>query len=404
MPAPDGSPPSCPGRATAPRSAVEFDHHDPRLGAEEVWAAYARLSAECPVAWSEAHGGFWVVTGFEEARAAARDHGRFSSAEGHLIPMRGPGRSIPIDFDPPLHAAYREPMMAVLDRGRVRELEGPIRELVGERLGAMVARGRGEVVAELALPLPLLVLSELLGLSEATLAALRPVTERMWERVETEDLAAARTEIVALLDTEIDRQLDSGATGAIATLAGAEVEGRPLRRDELQRMLTTFVVAGHETTMHAIGNLFFDLASNPEVQAAVRADPGLGPAIVEESLRLRAPSHGFARTLTGDADLGGTRLRAGDQALLVFAAANRDPRRYPSPASFLPGRPERGHLAFGAGIHHCAGAFLARLELRTITDLLAALPAFHLDGEPVFSGLEGGHHMGPRSLPIAFAG
>lgn len=381
---------------------VHYDHHDPDLRAEDVWGAYADITPRCRVAWSDAQGGFWLVTGFDEVQQAARDHETFSSAEGHLIPMTGSSRSIPIDFDPPLHSAYRGAMLKVVSRDRIRELHGVVREFLAAKLGEIAARGHGELVSEVALPLPLMVLTRLIGLSQETVAELRPMTEEMWERVGTEDLAAARGGIFELMDREIARHLESATGSPIVELAATEIDGRQLHRDELQRMLTTFAVAGHETTLHAVGNLFYDLATNPGVQAQVREDPTVIPAVVEESLRLRAPGHGFGRSVTTATELGGVPIPAGDKVLLNFAAANRDPRRYERPQEFVPGRAERGHLAFGWGIHQCAGAPLARMEMQTLLEVLLELPEFRLDGEAVFSGLEGGHHMGPRRLPVKF--
>ena len=126
------------------------------------------------------------------------------------------------------------------------------------------------------------------------------------------------------------------------------------------------------------------------------------PALVEESLRLKAPAHLFGRTVTADAELGGMTLHAGDKVMLVYAAANRDPRRFPDPDAFDVDRPRRQHFSFGWGIHQCVGASLVRMEMQVIADVLCDLPYLALDGEPEFSGLEGGHHMGPRRLPLRF--
>jgi cytochrome P450 len=381
---------------------VDFDHHDPALGADEIWTRYADLASRCPVAWSTAHGGFWLVTGFEEVKGAARDHETFSSAEGHLIPMIGSSRSIPIDFDPPKHTDYRAAIARVLSRERIAELRPLVHDFLTERLGEIATRGSGELVSEVALPLPLMVLTKLVGLSEETVEVLRPMTEEMWDRVAKEDLSRARSEIFALMEGEIVRQGEEGGGGAIAELAASTVGGRPVDFGELTLMLTAFAVAGHETTLHAVGNLFFHLGTEPGIQEQMRADPSLIPLVVEESLRLRAPAHGFARSVTADTALGGIELKAGDKVLLTFAAANRDARRYSEPDSFVPGRDERGHLAFGWGVHQCAGAPLARMEMRALLEVLVRLPEFRLASEAVFSGLEGGHHMGPRKLPVSF--
>lgn len=379
-----------------------FDHHDPDLGEDTVWERYADLAALGPVVWSPAHGGFWVIGGYDEAREATRRPDLFSSAAGHLIPTHGAERSIPIDFDPPLHGEYRDAMAAIMGPAEIAALKPVVRAFLAVRLGALAAAGGGELVGGVALPLPLEVLSRLLELSPQAVARLRPLTEAMWERVGEEDLGLARTDLLELMRTESARARARGE-GPIHRLSQATVEGRPLSGEELARMLVTLAVAGHETTMNAVGGLLFELARAPELQDELARRPETIPAVVEESLRLRAPAHGFARTVAAETRLGECALAPGERVLLVYAAANRDGRRFGSPDAFVPGRPERGHLAFGSGSHHCLGARLARMELAALLEVMVELPPFELDGPASFSGLEGGHHLGPRRLPVRFA-
>jgi cytochrome P450 len=378
---------------------VDFDHHDPELNDKTVWEAYRQAREVGPVAWSESHGGFWMVTGYAEVMAALRDHETFSSADGHLIPAIGSTRSIPLDFDPPLHRQYRAVMTPPLARRHVEAMREVIRRFVEERLDwadGTVFDG----VEELALPLPLMVLQKLIGLSAEAAGQLRPLTEAMWKRVTTEPLGTARAEIFALMRADLDRLANTDTY--IGRLLGQQVGDRPITTDEAVRVMAMFALAGHETTLHAVGNLLADLAGHPGLQRRVATDRDLIPSVVEESLRSRAPAHMFARTLRADATLGGARMKAGDKVMLVYAAGNRDPGYFSDPDSLDPDRQRRPHFSFGWGIHLCIGAPMVRMELQTIVDVIAARPTLRFAGEPEYSGLEGGHHMGPRRLPLVF--
>jgi len=380
---------------------VEFDNHARDLDETTVWEAYEAARSVGPVVWSDVHGGFWMVTGYEEVVAALTDFETFASGDGHLIPMIGSTRGIPIDFDPPVHKDYRALMTPPVARAHIEAMREVVRRFVETRLlheDGVAFDG----VSELALPLPLMVLQELIGLSEEAIGQLRPLTESMWKRVSTESLGSARAEIFALMGEELDRLADTESY--VGRLLSRAVGDRPIERDEAVRVLAMFAIAGHETTLHAVGNLLLDLASRPELQLRLAEDRSLIPAVVEESLRLRAPAHLFGRTVRADTTLGGVRLREGEKVMLVYAAANRDPGRFAEPDAFELGRPRQPHLSFGWGIHQCVGAPMVRMEMQTIVDVIAARPTLRLAGEVEHSGLEGGHHMGPKRLPLVFGG
>ncbi|BBG00094.1 MULTISPECIES: cytochrome P450 [Pseudonocardia] len=387
-------------------NAVDFDPYSAHLSEPGVWDAYAAARAAGPAAWSGRRGGFWVLTRFDDVRAALRDPQTFSSGSGHRIPTDGSQRAIPIDFDPPLHTAYRRLMTAALSPARVRELKPFLERTVADLVDRFVAAGGGEFVREVALPLPLLVLTELIGFDPATVAQFRAVTEQMWSGLadddEEVDFAGARARVDELMRTEIAAHRADGRTGFVTDLLDAEIDGRPLDEDEIISILVTFAVAGHETTMNSASTLVHLLVTEPGQQDRLRADPGLAPRFVEEMLRHRSPAQNFARRATCPAGVGGQDIATGDAVLLSFAAANRDPERFADPDRFDPDRDTRGHLGFGWGIHQCMGAALARSELAILLTRLCAHPPVAADGEVRWSGLQGGNHLGPTTLPVRF--
>jgi cytochrome P450 len=394
-------PSGCPVAAAVPTA---FDHNSPALGEESLWTAYRELQEAGPVNHSAAHGGYYLVTRFDDVRAALRDPETFRSGHGHRVPVVGVPRAIPIDYDAPLHGEYRRIMIAAMTPSRVRELQPFLRELIARLVRDFHAAGGGDAVAQVALPLPLEVLVRVVGFSPATVARLRELTEAMWERVNDADYDEARKDIRALIDGEIARHREGRIDDYLTGLLAARVGDRPITDDEAARVLITMAIAGHETTMNAATSLMWLLATDPSTRSALLADRGTIPAYVEEMLRLRTPAQNFARHTSREAVVGGVPIPAGSRVLLAYAAADRDPRRFPEPERFDPARGGRGHLAFGWGTHQCIGATLARTELAILLETLLEYPPFELDGEVTFGALQGGVHYGPHRLPLRFAG
>lgn len=382
-----------------------FDHHDPTLTHDTAYQVYAHLRQQCPVARSDQYGGFWVVSRYDDIVTALMDPATYSSADGVHIPRQaGQMKSIPIDYDPPLHKLYRKVFNDALNLRLVREHEPAIRSVVAELLEPIAARGSGDLVRELTVQLPIRVISGLLGFSESTTSRIRVITEQMWVTFGKERNPAPLRDLLALLMSEIVERRAHPRSDLISQFVSLTMEGRHLTDDELLSMLVGFAVAGHETTMNAAGNLLLYLAERPAEQARLRRDPAKIPEVIEESLRYDNPTHLFARTLTSDTTLGGVELKQGDKVALLYASGNRDSTQFAHADQFEPERNPKHHLAFGRGIHLCPGATLARSELRILVEeLLTAHPPFRLAGEAIWSHMEGGHHMGVARLPVAFA-
>lgn len=381
-----------------------FDHHDPALTHDKVYQVYEHLRQACPVTWSDRYGGFWVISRYADIVTALMDPVTFSSAEGvHLPRQQGQQKSIPIDYDPPIHTRYRKIFNDALNSRLVRSREYAIRSVVVQLLAPLAARGGGELVSELAVQLPIRVISSMLGLKEHTTARIRAITEQVWVTFGKERDPAPLRELLALLMDEVYERRTHPRDDLITQFVTLTIEDRLLSDDELLSMLTAFVVAGHETTMNATGNLLLYLAERPEEQERLRQNPEQIPSVIEESLRYDNPTHLFARTVTRETTLGGIKMKKGDKVALLYAAGNRDSDQFSDPDQFEPQRNPKHHLAFGRGIHLCPGATLARTELRILLEeLLNAHPPFQLAGPAVWSHMEGGHHMGVARLPVKF--
>lgn len=357
--------PAGPEPLTAEWRARHFDHLSPEL-AQHLHETLADLRAEHPVAWSEEHGGFWVVTRYEDVLAVAQDWRTFSSAHGVSIPATASTvKAIPEHVDPPLHREYRRVINPYFTPQAVARLEAPTRALVTELIDRFVEAGECDLMADFARPFPGLAFFDLVldapsddvdELNATTLAATNPANP---------DRADAWKALNAWIDDFVaQRRAKPRRDDVVDAILHAEIEGRPITDTEVVGMVQLLILGGLDTTAGALGQFVLRFIREPEIVGRLRAEPEHLPTFVEELLRLEGPFIAIARTATRDTELGGQRIRAGDKVLIYWASANRDEDEFPCPHAFDPDRERNRHLAFGAGPHRCAGSNLARMNLR----------------------------------------
>ncbi|MGW5049808.1 cytochrome P450 [Actinokineospora sp. NPDC004072] len=379
--------------------ADDFDHHafDPEQGI----AVHREIRERGRVAHSRAHGGMWVLSRYDDVEAALKDHATFSSADGvfHPKPPRAP-RFAPLEYDPPEHTAFRALMRPPFTPAASRALGERLTPLVRELITPIAERGHGDLVAELAVPLPLAVVGLAVGFSPDAQRRIRDLTANTWSKMPAGDTSfwAPFTE---LFHAEIRRAREHPGDDYLSTLVRAEVDGRPVTDDELHVMLVAYAIAGHETSMNTLSHLLRQLAERPDLQDRLRTTPTLIPSAVEETLRLWSPVDHGTRTTTRDVTIDGTTIPRGSRVVLLTGAANRDPRRFPHPDTFDLDRPTTRHLTFGQGIHFCLGAHLARLEFAAVLRELARHPNYHLTARPR-RFYENGRHICLDRLPVTF--
>lgn len=387
-----------------------FDHHQ-ILGDAERYARYAELRA-CPVARSEASGGYWILSRHDEVAAAAEDWRTYSSAQGVLAPPPAGrrARQVALEQDPPEHTVYRKFYAELLSRPRVRAIEGDIRANAAARLAALAqATAEGEpadFIAHVAAPVPIEALGTLLGFDADVTAQLRDLTVAELARIHRPaEVAGNRPELTLmdLLRAQIDDRRERPRDDFTTLLVQQDLP--PIG---MLSFLVGAVIAGHETTLIAATNLAYQLGLDPALQERLRAEPHLIPRAVDESLRHRPPVQNFVRTLARDVEHHGVTMAAGAKVMLLFGSANRDPDRWPGdPDQYdldrhASDRDAGRHLAYGAGIHRCVGAFLAEVELHVLTRELLAydLALGHPDREPVFPPTTFGAFLAIDELPV----
>ncbi len=316
-----------------------------------------------------------------------------------------------LSADPPDHDRHRRLVTAAFSPRRVTGKEASIREAAGQLIdGFLAAGGDVELVSAFADPLPLIVIGRALGVADHELAEFRRWSTRLVSVVGNPSLDDAQVasyvrvlaEFAEYFSAVIRARRAQPEDDLITDIATSHlVEDGQLEVSEILPMLQQFLVAGNETTAKLIASTVHLLLCRPDLEATVRADPGLILPVVDEVLRLHTPVVGLYRQANVDTEVGGCPVPAGSHLWMLYASANRDERQFPDPDQFELNRPNvKQHLAFGFGPHYCVGASLARTEARiAIEALLAALPRFErADGHgPV--GYEPSHVLrGPAAL------
>lgn len=349
----------------------------------------------------------WLVVGHDAARAALTDlrlrndvrHSAAWEADGvHAV-----GRNM-LQVDPPHHTRLRRLVASQFTARRIEALAPRVQGITDELLDAMVPLGRADLVESFAMPLPMAVICELLGVPAVDRKAFSTWSADI-VTPGSPDAAASAEAMTDYLTDLIDDKSRTGGDDLLSALVGARVDdGDRLSSEETLGMAFLLLVAGHETTVNLISSGVCALLLRPEQLAALRADRSLLDGAVEEMLRHESPLGTSTYRYTFEAvELGGTTIPAGKPVLVVLGAANRDPRRFPDPDRFDIRRDARGHLAFSHGIHHCLGAPLARLEASiALGSLLERCPGLRLATDPAALTWRSGLMRGLHHLPVAF--
>jgi erythromycin 12 hydroxylase len=363
--------------------------HAPGLADDAVVLPWlARMRDEHPV-WRDAFGA-WHVFRHEDVRTALRDTTTFSSNINRAVGGAAtPGMLTQID--PPEHHALRRTVSAAFTPRTVAALETRIREIARELLDR--TGERFDIVDALAFPLPVTVISELLGLPASDHARFRAWTDALFDVQIADpadpDLGARMVEIFtpvgAYFHDQVRARADAPGEDLISALVAARVDGRALTEVEAANFSLSLLLAGHITTTALLGSIVRTLDEQPGLWSRLRAEPGLIPALIEEVLRLRPPFAQVGRMTTRASVLAGTEIPADAVVTLWVLSANRDPLAHTHPDRVDLDRGVRGpdQLSFGHGIHFCLGAPLARLEARVaVEELLGRFPRLAVERDP----------------------
>ena len=366
-------------------------------------AVIAQLHDERPLRRDAS--GFWIASRFEDVRAILLDHERFSSA---AMAGRGSmGARLPLlTDDPPRHSVLRGLLAKAFTPAAMAAMRPAIDQLAGELADAIPAGREIDIVEMLTSPLPVAVIAGMMGVPPE-----RAADFKRWSNavVGIQDGAAFEGDRIARLlelrayfvEVAAQRRAAPG-DDLISALTRASETSETLSDDQVVGFCVLLMVAGNETTTNLLGNLIDRLAARPEDWAALRGDPGLIEAAIEESLRVDSPAQLVIRRATCDVSFGPDTIAAGEPVMVYLASANRDPAKWADPANFELARERERHLAFGHGVHACIGAPLARMEAKAAMSALVA--RFERLGPGAERGrrVAGGLLFGFRSLPVVF--
>jgi cholest-4-en-3-one 26-monooxygenase len=375
---------------------AELDVHDPDIYVRGVpHEAFRLLRTEAPVHFHGEPGGrgYWAVTKYADVLAVSKDPGTFSSRSGTNIPDYAQSdlsvmQLMMINMDPPQHGKYRKLARMGFTPKMVNKIEPLIRRAATEILDRVAGAGEFDFVRAVSAELPLIVLSDIMGVPQDDRAKLFDWSNRLIGfddpefQTSLEDGKKAAAEVWMYANQlALQRQAAAPDADLISALVHAQVDGDKLSEMELGCFFLLVAVAGNETTRNLISGGLLTLLEHPEQRARLVADPALIPSGVEEMLRWISPVMHFRRTATRDVELHGQKLRAGDKVVIYYISANRDEDVFADAHRFDVARAPNEHLAFGAGEHFCLGASLARLEIKIMfEELLRRLPGLGLAG------------------------
>ncbi|WP_326721648.1 cytochrome P450 [Streptomyces sp. NBC_00243] len=392
-----------------------FDPWDPAFLADP-YPAYEELRARGRVHYFEPTKQ-WLVPHHADVSALLRDR-RLGRTYQHRFTHEDFGRTAPspehepfhvlndhgmLDLEPPDHTRIRRLVSKAFTPRTVEQLKPYVDQLAGELVGRLVAAGGGDLLTDVAEPLPVSVIAEMLGIPESDRAPLRPWSADicgMYEMNPSQETAAkavrASEEFTAYLLGLIEERRKEPGEDLISGLIAAYDEGERLTEQEMISTCVLLLNAGHEATVNATVNGWWALFRNPGQLAALRADHSLVPTAVEELMRYDTPLQLFERWVLDDIEIDGTTIPRGSEIAMLFGSANHDPAVFTAPEELDLSRPDNPHISFSAGIHYCIGAPLARLELTaSLRALLSQAPTLTLTAEPVrkpafvIRGLEG---------------
>ena len=379
-------------RSHVRRLTRAFDHHEPCYAPDLDLRVHQDVRSSGPAIRSDLHGGTWILSRYRDVAAASAS----------LTEPREPGAP---SATPPEHAAFEGMMEPPFLPSRESKLLAEVRRLTRRLLAPVVARGYGDLVTELAVPLPLAVMALAVGFSEDAQARIGQLAGGNTARTHASEAARGFwPAFTHLCDRELRRARRDPDRGYLSVLAGSPIDGRTPTDHELHVRLVAFAIAGHQTSMNTLVHLLWQLADRPDLQQRLRTDPASIPAAVTEALRLWTPLDQGIRVTTRQLEIQDGTVPAGSRVILLTGAANRDPEVFPDPDAFRLDRGPAGRLVIGGGAQVSVGAHLARAGFTAVLQELARHPDYK-PLQPSCAHLGSGYrHTCPDRLPVYFAG
>jgi cytochrome P450 len=403
------------------RPLIDFDHHSleyaRRIGIDPT-GFYRELRRERPIAWSDKHGGFWIVSSYEDVRRVSEDDALFSSRHdlphGDGVSFTGitiPGnvvRSTPIEMDPPEFFDYRRMVNRWFAPAAIERLKPTIEEYTTWCLDQRIETGRIDFVMDLASPLPAMMTLHVLGVPvEHWREYAEPSHAQIYtppDSPEIDKVRAGMDQMRATMEKVIAERKREPRDDFISYLINARINDQPLPDSQLLEICGLIIAGGVDTTTSLLANAIEYLDRNPAERGRLSEDPELIASACEEFLRYYCPVQTLGRTATKDVELHGYRIRAGERVLICWAGANHDEAAFEHPEQIVFDRFPNRHTAFGLGIHRCLGSNFARAEFAIMLgEVLRRMPDYRLVREGVRRYESIGIVNGYVTMPAVFS-
>jgi cytochrome P450 len=349
---------------------------------EKLHETYARrLHEQAPdVFFSPRNGGHWVIVGYDQISEVVRNPEHFSASEQQIPRIENPPVFIPLSLDPPANLPYRQALMPHFSPKNVKALEEKIRYWANRLIDTVQDQGTCEFTQSISSVFPVSIFMELMGMPLERLNEFRELSDKFFSTNVQEELHALGGQIIGIMTELIEAKRLNPGEDMISHLLGVEIEGRPIRLDEIQNMCFLLFLGGMDTVANATAFTFRHLAGDRQLQARLAADPTLIPAFVDEGLRcfgiISTP-----RMVMQDCEHFGVNFKKGEMVLCLLPISGRDERKNSNPHVFDLDRVKRESLTFSTGAHLCLGHFLARAEMRILTEeWVKRIPSFRLAG------------------------
>ena len=392
---------------------VHFDHHGPEHNADRI-ASYRQLRDQAPVVWTSTHGGYYVATTYDAVFHAARHPEIYSSARSSVggeglattIPKAPVHLHIPVELDPPDHREYRKILNPALTPTVVAGMRERVQEITDSIIDEMAELGEGDLATVIGVPAAVTI--DWLGLPvedwpRYSAAHHAVIAEGAGSARYSEALEVDFPWMNAQIETAIAQRRMQPRDDMISYLIQADFGGRQLTDDEIFSMVELLISGGVGTTASLVGQTLVYLDDDPSMRTRLLEQPDLMERAVEEFLRAFSPTQALARTVVADDDLSGCPMHVGNRVLISWASANRDPAQFEEPDLVDIDRWPNRHLAFGAGVHRCAGSHLARLMAQVmISTVLARMPDYRVERSGLEPYASHGVNAGWRRIPVTF--
>jgi cytochrome P450 len=390
--------------AAIEQGCKNFDHHSP-VHRAHTFEIYERLRQTNPVAHTDAWGGYWVLTRYEDVKRVAQDDVNFSAQKDGIVqPVTVTYPNPPIDLDPPLSTQVKRLLTPYFSPRAMERWIRDVEPLTSDLVDAFIETGHCDFTYDVGMPLTGIITMRMSGIDDGKWHDFADLVHKaIYFEGTVEQVVTYGDTLWKMCCEEVELQKRAPRPGVVSELLQATLNGEPVDEQMIRGVLLLFMFGGLDTTQAVIGSALVHLSRNPAMKRYLIDNPGALGSAVEEYLRMFSPQQALFRTVMNPVEIGGVQMKPGERVMMTWAAANRDPAEFADPKTFNPLRDPNRHMAFGIGSHRCLGSNLARIEIQSVLDAyLKRMPDFTVDESRLELARDVGTVYGYRHVPISF--